>query len=79
MSTYWKVSTRLYNKGPFGWDKILFHPENSRVHTTVVAMGKPHEIGCLFSQPPYSSNLAPSDYLAFPNMKYGSAGKHFGL
>lgn len=59
--------------------KILFHQDNARVHTCVIAMAKFHELGYqLLPHPPYSPDLAPSDYFLFPNMKKWLGGKRFG-
>ena len=33
-------------------------------------------VSSLSRHPPYSSDLAPSDYLLFPNMKKHLAGRH---
>ncbi|QQP31396.1 Mariner transposase, partial [Caligus rogercresseyi] len=54
------------------WDaqKVLFHQDNARVHTCVVSMAKFYELRYeLLPHPPYSSDLAPSDYFLFPNLK----------
>jgi histone-lysine N-methyltransferase SETMAR len=58
--------------------KVLFHQDNARVHTCAVAMAKIHKLGYeLLSHPPYSPDLAPSDYFLFPNLKKWLGGKRF--
>lgn len=42
-------------------------------------MAKLHELGYeLFLHPPYSLDLAPSDYYLIPNLKKSLSGKKFG-
>ena len=58
--------------------KVLFHQDNARVHTCAVSMAKIHELGYeLLPHPPYSPDLAPSDYFLFPNLKKWLGGKRF--
>ena len=58
--------------------KVLFHQDNARVHTCVVSMAKFHELRYeLLPHPPYSPDLAPSDYFLFPNLKKWLGGKRF--
>ncbi|XP_039303461.1 histone-lysine N-methyltransferase SETMAR-like [Solenopsis invicta] len=43
--------------------KILFHQDKARVHTSIVALSKLNELKFEFlSHPPYSPDLAPSDF-----------------
>ena len=50
--------------------KILFHIENAPSHTLNIWEGKKHELGFeSFPHPPYSPDLAPSDYYLFLNLK----------
>ena len=44
---------------------VLFHQDNAPAHKSVVAMAAVRD--CVF-EPPYSPDLAPSDYFLFPNM-----------
>ncbi|XP_011251320.1 histone-lysine N-methyltransferase SETMAR-like [Camponotus floridanus] len=54
--------------------KVLFHQDNARAHTCVIAMAKFHELGYeLLPHPPYSP-----DYFLFPNLKKWLGGKRFG-
>lgn len=58
--------------------KPLYHHDNAPVHSCLVAQAKLHEIGFeLVPQPPYSPDLAPSDYYLFPNLKRWLTGKRF--
>ena len=59
-------------KGP------LLHQDNAPAHKSMIAMAAAHDCGFeLIEHPPYSPDLAPSDYFLFPNMKKHLAGKHF--
>ena len=56
----------------------MFHQNNSPAHTSVVAMAAVHDCGFeLIDYPPYSPDLAPSDYILFPNMKQNLAEKQY--
>lgn len=56
--------------------KSFFQLDNARVHTCVVSMAKPHELGYeLILYPPCSPDLTPSDYYLFPNLKKWLGGK----
>lgn len=58
--------------------KILFHQDNARVHTSVVTMAKFSELKYdLVEHPPYSPDLAPSDFHLFRNLKQFLRGKRF--
>lgn len=58
--------------------KILFHQDNARVHTCIVAMSKFKELKYkLLPHPPYSPDLAPCDYFLFPNLKKWLGGQKF--
>ena len=49
---------------------VLFHQDNVPAHKSVVTMAAVHDCGFeLVDHPPYSPDLAPSDYFLFPNMK----------
>ena len=57
---------------------VLFHQDNAPVHKSVVAMATLHDCGFeLIQHPPYSPDLAPSDFHLFPNMKKDLAGKRY--
>jgi len=75
-----RFDTDLKQKRPhLAKKKVLFHQDNARVHTCVVAMGKIHKLGYeLLLHPAYSPDLAPCDYFLFPNLKKWLGGKRFG-
>lgn len=59
--------------------KILFHHDNAPAHTSIVAVAKINDLKFeLMPHPPYSPDLAPSDYFLFPNLKKWLGGKRFG-
>jgi len=54
----------LINRG-----RIVFHQDNARPHTSLVTRQKLRELGSeVFWHPPYSPDLAPSDYHLFLSM-----------
>jgi histone-lysine N-methyltransferase SETMAR len=58
--------------------KVLFHQDNAPSHTSAVSMAKIHELRYeLLPHPPYSPDLAPSDFFLFPNLKKWLGGKRF--
>lgn len=58
---------------------ILFLQDNAPVHTARVARQALKEIGFdEIDHPPYSPDLAPSDYFLFSNLKRELRGKRFG-
>lgn len=58
--------------------KIIFHQDNAPVHKGAVAMGKLRDLGYeLLGHPPYSPDLAPSDFYLFPKLKTFLSGKRF--
>lgn len=59
--------------------KVLFHQDNAPCHKSLKTMAKLHELGFeLLPHPPYSPDLAPSDYFLFSDLKRMLAGKKFG-
>lgn len=59
-------------------EKVLFHQDNTPVHTSLVAMAKLNNYDFeLIPHPQYSPDLAPSSYFLFPNMKKWLGGKRF--
>ncbi len=59
--------------------KILFHQDNAPCHRSAKTMAKLNELGFnLLPHPPYSPNLAPSDYCLFADLKKMPHGKRFG-
>ena len=57
---------------------MLFHHDNAPAHTSAIATAKLFAL-CyeILPHPPYSPDLAPSDYFLFPNMKTCLGGKRF--
>ena len=70
-SGLWKVVLETFRKQPGKLTKgVLFHQDNAPALKSVVAMAAVHDCGFeLVDHPPYSPDLAPSDYFLFPNMK----------
>ena len=57
---------------------VLFHKNNAPAYKSVVAMAAIHECGFkLVQHPPYSPDLAPSDFHMFPKKKRHLAGTHY--
>jgi len=57
---------------------VMLHADNAPAHSSAVAMAKMHDCGFQIVQhPPYSPDLAPSDYYLFPNLKKHLAGTKF--
>ena len=57
---------------------VLLQQDNARVHTCKVAMDAVERNGYeLIPHPAYSSDLAPSDFFLFPNLKKDIRGLHF--
>ena len=60
-------------------EKVLFHQDNASCHKCIAMMAKLHELHFeLLPQPPYSSDLAPSDYWLFTDFKSMLQEKRFG-
>ncbi|XP_011647659.1 histone-lysine N-methyltransferase SETMAR-like [Pogonomyrmex barbatus] len=66
-----KLKTEIAKKRPhLKKKKVLFHQDNTPAHTSVVAMAKIHELQFeLIDHPPYSPDLAPSNFFLFPRLK----------
>jgi len=57
---------------------VLYHHDNAPSHTSLKAMVKLDQLRFeLVAHPPYSPDLAPSDYYLFPNLKRWLQGKRF--
>ena len=57
---------------------VLLHQDNAPAHKSLVAMSAVHDCGFeLIDHPPYSPDLAPSDYFLFPNLKKHLARKRY--
>lgn len=58
--------------------KVLYHQDNARVHTAAKSLATIHDCGFeLLPHPPYSPDLAPSDFHMFPNLKKHLGGQRF--
>lgn len=58
--------------------KVLFHQDNAPCHKSMKTMIKLNELGYeLLPHPPYSPDLAPSDFFLFADLKRMLAGKKF--
>ena len=59
-------------------EKIIFHHDNAPAHKSVLAMGKLRDLHYeLLEHPPYSLDLAPSDFHLFPKLKIFITGQRF--
>ena len=57
---------------------VLFHQDNAPAHKAEVAMAAIREAGFeLLEHPPYSPDLAPSDFYLFPRLKEQLRGRKF--
>ena len=66
----------LHNE--LGISKVLLHQDNVPDHKSLVAISAVHDCGFeLIDHPPYSPDLAPSDYFLFPNLKKHLARKWY--
>lgn len=58
---------------------VLFLQDNAPAHTAHITLRKLEELGFeLVDHPPYSPDLAPSDYYLFPQLKKDLKGTKFG-
>ena len=57
---------------------VLFHQDNAPAHSSMLAMATIRDCGFqLVPHPPYSPDLAPSDFHLFPNLKKDLAGQRY--
>ena len=57
---------------------MLFHQDKAPAHKSAIVTTKLFDLSYeILPHPPYSPNLAPSDYFLFPNMKTWPGGKRF--
>ena len=60
-------------------NKVLFHQNNAPCHKSIAKMAKLHELHFeLLPHPPYSTDLASSDYYLLADLKRMLLGKRFG-
>lgn len=74
-----RLSDEIKKKRPhLAKKKILFHQDNAPSHKAKVTEEKFKQLGWeLLPHPPYSPDLAPSDYHLFTELKKWLAGKKF--
>jgi len=74
-----KLKVELAEKRPhLQKKKILFHQDNAPSDTSAVAMAKIHELRFeLLDHPPFSLDLAPSEFFLFPHLKIALGGHRF--
>ena len=74
-----RLKAEIVKKWPHMTKKtILFHQDNAPCHKSIKTMAKLHELHFeLLPHPPYSPDLAPSDYWLFADLKKKLAGKKF--
>jgi len=69
---------KFVRKVPFCKKIIIFHQDNAPAHKSVLAVGKLRDMHYeLLEHPPYSPDLAPSDFSLFPKLKLFLAGQRF--
>jgi histone-lysine N-methyltransferase SETMAR len=72
-----KVQQKLMEKG-VDTSQIFFHQDNARPHTSQQTLAKIEELGWTkINQPPYSPDIAPSDYHLFRSMDHFLRDRHF--
>ena len=73
----WQLQRVIKSKWPGKLTEgVSFHQDNAPTHKSVVAMAAVCDSGFeLVDHPPYSPDLAPSDYFLFPNLKKHLAGE----
>lgn len=74
-----RLKAEIAKKPPHMAKKIfLFHQDNAPCHKSIKTMAKLHELNFKFlPHPPYSPDLASSDYWLFAELKKMFAGKKF--
>jgi len=65
----------LWEKSHFAKKIIIFYQDNAPAHKSVLAIGKLRDMHYeLLEHPPYSPDLALSDFFLFPKLKLFYAG-----
>lgn len=74
-----RLKDRVHRVRPEKKDDWVLHHDNAPVHTCLaVAQILARNNVATLPQPPYSPDLAPSDFFLFPRMKKDLKGKRFG-
>ena len=64
---------------PSNGKKVIFHQDNGLCYKSIATIAKLHEMHfILLPHPPYSPDLAPSDYWLLADFKRMLQGKRFG-
>lgn len=72
-----KAAIKEKRRGKLTKGVLLLH-DNAPVHKSRIAMAALEKVGFeILAHPPYSPDLAPSDYYLFPNLKKELRGKKF--
>ncbi len=72
-----RTAIREKRRGKLARGVLLLH-DNAPVHTSRVAKAAVNKNGFVeLSHPPYSPDLAPSDFYLFPNLKKSLRGRRF--
>lgn len=80
---YWalleRLKAKIAEKQPhMNRKKSLFLQDNAPTHKSIATMAKINDLGLqLLPHPPYSPDLAPTDYYLFPNLKRWLINKKF--
>ena len=70
------LKEEIAKKRPQMKKKVLFHQDNVLYHKSITTIAKPHELHFkLLPHPPYSPDLAPSNYWLFADLKRMLQGK----
>jgi len=74
-----KLKAAIKEKRRGKWSKgVLLQHDNARVHTCQVSTAAADQLGFeILPHPPYSPDLAPSDFFLFGNLKKNLRGKRF--
>ncbi|GFT70950.1 putative DD34D transposase [Trichonephila clavipes] len=78
-SVFWDTHDEIAEKRPhLKKKKVLLHQDNAQCHKSMKSMTKLHELGFeLLLHPPYTPDLAPSDFFLFSDLKRMLAGQKF--
>ncbi|KFM57645.1 Mariner Mos1 transposase, partial [Stegodyphus mimosarum] len=75
-----KLNNAVEEKRPESTNRkgVVFHHDNAKPHTSLITRQKLLELGWdVFPHPPYSPDLAPSDYVLFRPLQNSLNGKNF--
>jgi histone-lysine N-methyltransferase SETMAR len=73
-----RESLRLSYPALVNSNQVVFLQNNAKPHTTLLTRAKLDELGWeVLSHPPYSPDLAPSDYHLFRSMEHFLRGREF--